>query len=185
MKKALILCGIVAAFLCLAQNASAQYAKSIERKGANLVDNRGNILSDTEVRNLVGEQIFSETYLGAKKQAAIGRKLVSGGIAGSVVGVGAVFGGSYLIAKNSHIEGTGENQKLVYDDKQKAQLGAILFAGGAIMAGLSGTALSIGIPFSIVGKSRLNWVADNYNAGSDITYHIGATPNGVGLALQF
>ena len=37
MRKALILCGLVAAFLCLAQNANAQYA----RQGANIVDKSG------------------------------------------------------------------------------------------------------------------------------------------------
>lgn len=35
------------------------------------------------------------------------------------------------------------------------------------------------------GKKRLNWVVDDYNLHRGFTYRIGATPNGVGLAINF
>ena len=183
MKRIAILCGFIAAFLCIAQNACAQYTTSLHRDHGSLVDDRGNILSAAEVRNLIGDQIYNETYVGAKKQYKTGRKLVWGGVSGTVVGLGAAVGGYYLVDKNTHLDGSGEN--LVYDDEQKAGLGALLFTGGTIMASLSAIALEVGIPFAIIGKKRLDWVADNYNSGVNLTYNVGATPNGIGLAVQF
>ena len=56
MKKILIISGIIAAFLCLAQNANAQIAGPIHRDGAYLADQRGNILSNQEVLTLVGQR---------------------------------------------------------------------------------------------------------------------------------
>jgi hypothetical protein len=53
------------------------------------------------------------------------------------------------------------------------------------MTSLSSLALEIGIPFDIIGKKRLDWVAENYNMDHPLSYHFGATPNGIGLALQF
>ena len=47
------------------------------------------------------------------------------------------------------------------------------------------TSLGVGIPFSDIGKKRLNWTADNYNTGGNMTYRVGATPNGAGIALSF
>ena len=73
MRKALILCGFVAAFLCLAQNANAQIAGPIHRDGAFLADQRGNILSNQEVLTLVGQDIYNQTYVGAQKQRKAGK----------------------------------------------------------------------------------------------------------------
>ena len=53
------------------------------------------------------------------------------------------------------------------------------------MTSLSAIALEVGIPFAVIGKKRLDWVASNYTSGGLLTYHVGATPNGVGIALQF
>ena len=39
--------------------------------------------------------------------------------------------------------------------------------------------------YDIIGKKRLDWVADNYNGGVNLTYHVGAMPNGFGLTLRF
>lgn len=50
---------------------------------------------------------------------------------------------------------------------------------------MGGVLLDIGIPLSIIGKKRLDWVADDYNARKGLTYQIGATPSGVGFALNF
>ena len=66
MKKVLIFCGLVAAFLCLAQNANAQYVGPIHREGANLADQRGNILTDQEVLTLIGSDVYEKTYVGAQ-----------------------------------------------------------------------------------------------------------------------
>ena len=54
MKRVLIISGIIAAFLCLAQNANAQYAGPIHRQGAHLADMRGNVLTDHEAVGALG-----------------------------------------------------------------------------------------------------------------------------------
>ena len=186
MRKLAILCGLVAAFMCLTQNAKAQYATSLQRNHGNLIDQRGNLLSDVEIRNLVGDDIYNETYVGAKKQYAIGHKLVWGGAAGTVVGLAAMVGGQYLFAQNTYWAGNETTpQTLHFSDEEKGTAGLLLCTGGLLMTSLSAIALEVGIPFHIIGKKRLDWVAENYNSGVNLTYHVGATPNGIGFALQF
>ncbi len=182
MKRFTFLCGLVAAFLCLAQNAHAQYAGPIHRQGANLADARGNILSDHEVLALIGEQVYDETYVGAVKQRKTGKTLIWSGIGGLVggavlygVGVSKVSG---QVNQNSSQE---DIQKALQDNPGAA--GMVL--GGTLLMAVGGIALDAGIPIAIIGKKRLNWVADDYNARKGLTYQIGATPNGIGFALNF
>lgn len=113
MKKFAFLCGLVAAFLCLAQNAHAQYAGPIHRQGANLADARGNILSDHEVLALIGEQVYDETYVGAVKQRKTGKTLIWSGI-GGLVG-GAVLYGVGVSKVSGQV-----NQNSSQEDIQKA-----------------------------------------------------------------
>ena len=181
MKRFAILCGVIAAFLCLSQNAHAQYRLLQRDKGA-LVDELGTPLSDVEIRNMIGAKVFMETYAGAKKQYAAGRKLIAGGIPGTIVGTGAMVGAAFYASKHAEKRTDGQ---IVFDSDESATLAGALFAGGAIMAGLSAVALQVGIPLAVIGKKRLDWVADNYNAGQEITYHFGAAPSGVGLTLNF
>ena len=187
MRKIAILCGLVATFLCIAQSANAQYApSSLRRDHGNLVDARGNILSDAEVLNLVGEQVYNETYVGAKKQYKIGHKLVWGGVAGTVVGLGAMVGGQSLFANNTYWAGNDVTEQTIhFSDEGKGMAGLVLCVGGLLMTSLSSIALEVGIPFTVIGKKRLDWVASNYTSGGLLTYHVGATPNGVGIALNF
>ena len=182
MKRFAFLCGLVAALLCLAQNASAQYAGPIHRNGAYLADARGNILSNHEVLNLIGEQVYDETYVGASKQRKAGKTLIWSGI-GGLVGGGVLYGAGFAkiadkVTRNSSKE---EIQKALEDNPGSA--GMIL--GGTLLMAAGGVALDAGIPLAIIGKKRLNWVADDYNAKKGLTYRIGATENGVGFALNF
>ena len=62
---------------------------------------------------------------------------------------------------------------------------ASMVLGGTLLMTVGAIALDAGIPFAIIGKKRLNWIADDYNARKGLTYQIGATPNGVGLAFRF
>jgi hypothetical protein len=183
MKKALIFCSLVAAFLCLTQNANAQYATYLQRHRGSLMNERGTILTDAQVLDLVGDEIFNETYVGAKKQYKVGRKLVGGGAAGTIVGLALLGTGAVIVDQNTHYAEDGTT--IIYDDEAKTDVGVVLALGGALMSSLSAAALAVGIPFSVIGKKRLNWIADNYNAGGNMTYRIGATPNGVGIALNF
>jgi hypothetical protein len=180
MKKLLILCGLVAACLCLAQTASAQYAGPIVRKGVNLVDRNGNVIPDGALMDIVGADVYSKTVVGARKQMKAGRALIWSGAAGMLVGTAGMVAGTVLIANNAHI---GSNGKMVYDNEDKAAAGAGIYLAGGLLLGAGAIALDAGIPLAIIGKKRLNWVADHTNGV--VSYNIGATPNGVGIALNF
>ena len=56
---------------------------------------------------------------------------------------------------------------------------------GSVATVLGGTALSAGIPLKVIGQSRLNWVENDFNERHTASLHLGATPNGVGLAFRF
>ena len=182
MKRFAFLCGLVAALLCLAQNASAQYAGPLHRDGAYLADQRGNILSNQEVLSLIGQDIYDQTYVGAHKQRKAGKTLIWSGI-GGLVGGGVLYGAGFAkiadkVTQNSSKE---EIQKAL--EANPGSAGMIL--GGTLLMAAGGVALDAGIPLAIIGKKRLNWVADDYNARKNLAYQIGATPSGVGFALNF
>lgn len=182
MRKALILCGLVAAFLCLAQNANAQIAGPIHRDGAYLADQRGNILSNQEVLTLIGQDIYNQTYVGAQKQRKAGKALIWSG-AGGMIGGAVLYGlGFSKIADKV-------SQSSSQDDIQKAFEGAPgsagMVLGGTLLMAAGAIALDAGIPLAIIGKKRLNWIADDYNGRKNLAYQVGATPNGVGIAVRF
>ncbi|MBP5218564.1 MAG: hypothetical protein J6Z47_06415 [Bacteroidales bacterium] len=159
MKRFLILCGLVAALMCLAQNANAQYA----RKGANIVDPQGKVLSDKALVDLVGNDIYEQTVIGARKQFKAGKKLIAGGI----VGIGVGFAGIVAAAVKMQDAGyEGDWEAAMENDPSVA--GLYLLGAGATSLGCS--AVSAGIVLKTIGKKRLNWVAGQC---------------GVGIALNF
>ena len=194
MKKIAILCGLVAALLCLAQRANAQYVQ-IHRDGAGFVDNRGMHLSNQEIRDLVGEDVYFDTVVGAQKQYRIGRNLIRGGAITAGAGLVSALTGVALIAANS------EDRLVVYNDPQyrgyrervytdedefATATGALFLVGGYLAMFTGATLLEVGIPLKIIGQSRLNWVENDYNDYSrNVSLHVGAAPNGVGLTLRF
>ena len=172
MKRIAFICGLVAALLCLTQNASAQYS----RRGVNFLDEGGFTVSDTQLINLVGQNVFDETVVGARKQYKAGNGLIWGGVAGLCVGLaGTVFTGVKL-ANSSYTD----LETAITNDSSIAAL----YLASMAVSSLGGTLLSGGIVFKTIGKKRLDWVTDQAN-GANLTYHFGATPNGVGLAVQF
>lgn len=144
------------------------------RRGSNLVDGSGTILTDAEVLDLVGDPIYSESYLGAKKDYKTGRALIWSGAAGIVVGLVSVPVGRYCIARG-----------FVTIEPAAIFGGAVAYYGGIVLASAGLIALCGGIPLSIQGKRGLNRLVDEYNAGSALTYDVGATPNGVGIVVRF
>ena len=184
MKRFALLCGLVAAFLCLTQSAKAQYVQQIHRDGAGFVDDRGTALTDREIIDLVGENIYFDTVVGARKQYTLGRKLVVSGAAGLGVGMTGILGGIAMIAAAG---GTQASDGTVYfDNEDLAVGGAAVMILGSIASALGGTALSIGIPFKAIGQGRLNWVENEYNdRARDYSLHVGSAPHGLGLTLSF
>lgn len=167
-------CGIIAALLCLTQNANAQYA----RKGADLVSQNGFTLSDQEIINIVGNDVFDQTVIGARKQYKAGKGLITGGI----LGIGAGLAGSVLAGVKAANDGYNDFQRAVEND------GSVLamYLGSVAALSLGSAALTAGIPLKVIGKKRLDWVAEEANRVSgNVTLNVGATPNGFGIALNF
>ena len=177
MKRTGLLAFFCLTFLCFAQNANAQYATSLHREYGKLVDDRGLTLTDNEVLNLIGDDIYNETYVGAKKQCKAGRALIWSGAAGTVAGLGIMMWGQELFTDSPYMHGLGT--------ETQGQVGLALCLGGLLVTSLGSAALDVGIPLSIIGKRRLDWVAENYNSGTNLTCHFGATPHGLGLTLHF
>lgn len=169
-----LFCGLVAAFLCLAQSANAQYA----RKGADLVNQNGVVLSDQDIIDLVGGNIFDETVIGARKQYKAGKSLITGGL----IGVGAGLAGSVLAGVKAANDGYRDFETAVEDD------GAVLalYLGSTALLSAGFAAINGGIVLKTIGKKRLEWVSEEANkATGNVTLHVGATPHGVGIALNF
>ena len=89
MKRFLVICVLLVAGLGFAQEAKAQYAGPITRQDANLVDQSGHVLTDSEIIALVGNDIYEETVVGARRQLQAGKGLIIGGAAS--IGAGLVF----------------------------------------------------------------------------------------------
>ena len=183
MKKFALICGIVAAFLCLAQNANAQYAQ-IHRDRADFVDNNGVVLSDQELIGLIGEEVFFDTVVGARKQYNVGRKLVVSGAAGLGVGLAGILGGTAMIAAAGPTQAS--DGTVFFENESLAVSGAGVIVLGSIATALGGTALSIGIPFKAIGQGRLNWVENDFNdRARNLSLHVGSAPHGMGITLNF
>ena len=178
MKRFAILCGIIAALLCLTQNASAQYA----RKGANIVDKSGYVLSDSQLIKLVGNDVFDQTVVGARKQYKAGNKLLWGGIAGVGAGVACAVLMSVRMVNEGYYGVTHENLKEIIE---KDPTLVALYAGSSALTSLGGTAFTAGVVLKTIGKKRLNWVEDQANAARGYSLNVGTTPNGMGLYLTF
>ena len=185
MKKSIIFCGIVAAFMCLAHSANAQYLPTqIHRDRADFIDNRGMVLSDQELIDLVGEDVFFDTVVGARKQYSVGRKLVVSGAAGLGVGMAGILGGVAMIAAAGATQAS--DGTVYFDNDDLAVGGAAVMILGSIATALGGTALSVGIPFKAIGQGRLNWVENEYNdRARNYSLHVGSAPHGLGLTLNF
>lgn len=178
MKRFAILCGIIAAFLCIAQSANAQYV----RKGANIVDQTGYVLSDAQLINLVGEDTYEQTVVGARKQYKAGNGLIWGGIAG--VGAGMVC--AVLMGVKMGEAGYSEiNSKNLKEILEKDPSIGALYVGSSALMSIGGTAFNAGIVLKTIGKKRLNWVGDQANAAKGYSLNVGATPNGMGLYMNF
>ena len=185
MKYLTTLCGFIAAFLCLAQSANAQYLPTqIHRDKATFVDEHGRTLSDAELIDAIGIDVFEETVVGARKQYTAGRKLVVSGAAGLGVGLVGTLAGAAMFAAAKPEE--TDDGRVHVENEDLAMTGCITLAIGVVAATLGGTALAVGIPLKAVGQSRLNWVENDYNERSrGVTARFGATHNGVGLTLSF
>ena len=149
-------------------------ADMLMRVKGQLADAEGNVLSDAEVLDLIGAQIYNETYVGATKQYNAGKQLIAWGIVGSGAGLLSAMIGGVIYALGAN-EG---NYTL-------AQLGGITLYGGALLMSVGSSLLAAGIPLNVIGKSRLNWIADDYNGKQEppVTLRLTGCSAGTGLGL--
>jgi len=185
MRYPTILCGLVAAFMCLTQNANAQYIPAqIHRDGAGFVDNHGMVLSDQDIIDLVGEDIYFETVVGARKQYSAGRNLIRSGAITAGAGLAGFMGGVVLMAASE--TGYDRVRQTYYDVDGIGALGATMMITGCLAATVGCLLLDAGLPLKIIGQSRLNWVENDYNERNrGYSLHVGTAPHGVGLTMTF
>ena len=141
----------------------------LEMNRGRFYDENGHRLTDGQMRNIIGDKIYEETYIGATKQFNAGKKLITFGAIGFGVGLASAVCSTALY---NYYE-------------EDVYLGGIYL--GCVVGGLGALALNAGIPLKIFGKSRLYWIADDYNESKGYTLHVtgcSAGP-GLGLALVF
>lgn len=167
-------CGLVAALLCLTQNANAQYA----RKGADLVSQNGVTLSDQDIMNIVGNDVFDQTVIGARKQYKAGKGLITGGI----IGIGAGLAGAFITGYKAGKAGYNDLETALSNDGSIAAM----YLASTAAASLGSAALSGGIILKTIGKKRLDWVSEEANrASANVSLNVGAAPHGMGIVLNF
>ena len=189
MKKIFVLSLAVATFFVFGVTSSAQYLpNSLNRSGADFVDENGHVLTDQEIFSLIGDDVYNETYSGAVKQYNVGKALITAGSIAAGVGTVGTIGGAvamYYCIKNQHIYYEERNGKYVVKGADDAGLLALLgYAAGVSALVIGDACLMVGIPLSIIGNKRLDWIAEDYNHDM-ASLHLGLTPHGAGLVLNF
>ncbi len=182
MKKLLVIFVLLAAGMAFAQEMKAQYAGPIARKAANLVDQNGKILSDEAIIGLVGEDIYRETVVGARRQMKSGTGLIIGGSAGIAAGlVFAIWGAA--INNQSNIKMGDDHNRQAYNREQAK--GAVVNSCALALSSLGSLAIGGGIAFRSIGKGRLGWVAEQCNTRHSATLEWSASPVGAGIVMRF
>jgi hypothetical protein len=184
MKKILVLVVLLALGSALAPDLKAQFAMPVTRQNANLVDRNGVILTDDDIIDLVGQDIYEETVVGARRQLRSGKALIIGGAAG--IGTGMVLNifAHAAMAKNKveHDRDMMDGHRDVYTFGRAP--GLFLLSAAFSTAGV--LALGGGIAFRSIGKARLSWVAEQCNPRTkDVVLQWSATPGGAGLVMRF
>ncbi|MBR1872458.1 MAG: hypothetical protein IJ795_04550 [Bacteroidales bacterium] len=146
-------------------------------------------LSPYEVSQVIGSEIYNETYVGASKQRRIGMTLIK--VGAPVTGAGLVMivtGSIYLGTSrniNTYTDVQGVNHVSASVNSAGVTAGTVLFALGTIGVVAGGIALEVGIPFAAIGSGRMRWIAEDFNQKSAPRMQFGLQPHGVGLSLNF
>jgi hypothetical protein len=158
-------------------------------KGGYTLD--GKTLTPSQLRQLIGDQAYYQTYENAVKKRKTGKTLsILGGI---TLAGGAAVAGIGLLNKGQSAEiqyYDADNPEIIYGTATAAggtgKLSPLVIGGGVAMA-LGATFLIIGIPVSSGGTRQLKGIADNYNrrSGYGAVLNISPAPYGISLALRF
>ena len=184
MKKIITICVLLAACLGFQQEMKAQYVGRIERENANLVDQSGHILTDDEIIGLVGEDIYYDTVIGARRQLRGGKSLIIGGAAG--MGTGLVFSVFAHVAMANNKVQHDRDMRDGHRDVYTYGWAPGLFLCSAAFTAAGSLALGGGIALRSIGKGRLGWVAEQCNPRTrDVTLEWSAVPGGAGIVMWF
>jgi len=172
-------------FVMAVLSASAQ-APTLQRYGRFLTMN-GSIIPDEEMRYILSEDVYNDTYVGARKQLETARKIRTYSIIGAGVGAAGIIGGTIGLAlsdtTSDYVEGETD---IHFTDSDVANL--LLLTSGITLFVAGTTGIGASIAFEQIGRRRLDWVAEDYNSGnhaSKVRLDLGAQDHGFGLALKF
>ena len=125
-------------------------------------------LSDAEIRQLFGESIYYDTYLGAQKQYNISKPLIKYG----AIATGA---GALLDIVGGIIMWTASEEA-----------GVALMGVGSSVLFIGSDVLGTGIAFRCISNGRLSWVEGEMNKSRlQPSLSFGVCNSGVGIALNF
>ncbi|MBR1406656.1 MAG: hypothetical protein IJ578_06980 [Bacteroidales bacterium] len=161
--------------LTLSFSASAQVRPDrIELIHGTFYNENGQALSDAQVRSLFGDDIYHETYVGARQQFRSGRTLLTGGL----VALGAGIACTVVAATSAETDDYGN----WVDDSAYAgvYLGVLTMIAGGI-------AIDVGVPLMIIGTRRLAWMENEHNSRPAPAWSLSfrQTASGAGLVLSF
>lgn len=154
----------LALLVCLSANAQNPAGRLFyEGKGDYAIN--GNRLSEGGLYELLGEDVYYNTYLPSQKMRKIG--LPVGIVGAGILGATTAW---YLIG----IDAPWIHEKTV----------VITSSIGWTLGALAGA----GLAFYCIGNSRLKWIAEDYNlrnASYSAVWQLGPAPHGLGLTLAF
>ena len=177
----------VAALIFISGTMSAQVAPnapaapwSITLKHGSFYDSAGLLIDSSRAESLFGTDIYSGTYLKARRQFRIGRGLV---IAGSAIATPSLLFSGMMFTLFA-----------LSNDGGEIAVATAMIALGAYVAGTM--IAGVGIPLMVVGKNSLVRLESDYNTlQGSLAYNplqrpkpylsFGSCSRGIGLALNF
>ena len=158
------------------------YYGPLEYRWGHYYDRRGRLYAE-QLKDYLGVSLYGSDYRKARSQYQSGFFLT---ISGAALVISSLTCGAMLSDYNRGVEAMNMPSSMRGNDH--SSMGALYVAGG-----IAGAAcLGAGIPLWIKGNRKLNAIADDYNQrygrnayGYKSSLRVGATGNGIGLALNF
>lgn len=158
------------------------YYGPLEYRWGHYYDRRGRLYAE-QLKDYLGVSLYGSDYRKARSQYQSGFFLT---ISGAALVISSLTCGAMLSDYNRGVAAMNMPSSMRDDDH--SSIGALYVAGG-----IAGAAcLGAGIPLWIKGNRKLNAIADDYNQrygrnayGFQSSLRVGATGNGIGLALNF
>lgn len=145
----------------------------------------GELLQPDQIRAVIGDDIYYDTYQTAIPQRRAGLTLTIAG--GSSLGTGvALVAVGYASAFKAALDlrsGSGNPSESSF--RARVAVSEQIVLGGVIFVLVGSSLVSVGVPLLAIGSSRLRWIQEEYNHNAGYSLNFGFTPNGVGLALNF